>query len=266
MLRICMNGKRKYHSIGIAVEPTHWDFKKNQPKRNCPNKEYINQIIRAKESELQKRILELQACGEEFTIDDIFEDGQQIKAKTVGEFYMALNANLNRATKLFHNGTWVFYTFTQGFHTIPIIRWYYPFGKLYFCTSNQSNMSKYLLITNSNEAVRVSPERIAYISSDGNYTTMVLVCKEEHVFTFNLATFEKLIEQQLGSDAQTFIRLGKSLIINIAYIYYLSLPKQQIVLSDHSFAHKFTLTASKEALKALKVVLEESTKNRRIGI
>lgn len=127
-------------------------------------------------------------------------------------------------------------------------------------------MSKYLVLANSNEIVRVSPERIVYILSDGNYSTMTLIDKDEHVFTFNLASFEKLIEQQLGTDAQTFIRLGKSLIINGKYIYYVNVGKQQIILSDISFSHKFTLSASKEALKALKTVLEESIKSRRIGI
>lgn len=127
-------------------------------------------------------------------------------------------------------------------------------------------MSKYLVLTNSNEVVRVSPDRIVYILSDGNYSTMTLVDKDEHVFSFNLASFEKLIEQQLGTDAQSFIRLGKSLIINGKYIYYVNVSKQQIILSDSSFASKFTLSASKEALKALKNVLEESIKSRRIGI
>ncbi len=50
-------------------------------------------------------------------------------------------------------------------------------------------ISKYLVLTNSNDLVRVSPERIAYISSDGNYSTMVLVDKEEHLFTLNLNIF-----------------------------------------------------------------------------
>ncbi len=124
-------------------------------------------------------------------------------------------------------------------------------------------MSKHLVLINSNEVVRVSPERIVYILSDGNYSTMKLVDKEEHLFSFNLASFEKIIEQQLGTDAQTFIRLGKSLIINGKYIYYVNVSKQQIVLSDSSFPNKFTLSASKEALKALKTVLEESIKSRR---
>ncbi|MDR0394557.1 MAG: LytTR family transcriptional regulator DNA-binding domain-containing protein [Tannerella sp.] len=127
-------------------------------------------------------------------------------------------------------------------------------------------MSKHLVLINSNEVIRVSPERIVYILSDGNYSTMTLVDKEEHLFSFNLVSFEKLIEQQLGTDAQTFIRLGKSLIINGNYIYYVNVSKQQIILSDSSFPNKFILSASKEALKALKTVLEESIKSRRIGI
>lgn len=127
-------------------------------------------------------------------------------------------------------------------------------------------MSKYLVLINSNEVVRVSPDRIVFILSDGNYSTMTLVDKEEHLFSFNLASFEKTIEQQLGTDAQTFIRLGKSLIINGKYIYYVNVSKQQIILSDSSFPNKFTLSASKEALKALKAVLEDSIKSRRIGI
>lgn len=127
-------------------------------------------------------------------------------------------------------------------------------------------MSKYLVLINSNEIVRVSPDRIVYILSEGNYSTMTLVDKEEHLFSFNLSSFEKIIEQQLGTDAQIFIRLGKSLIINSKYIYYVNVSKQQIVLSDSSFPNKFTLSASKEVLKALKVVLEDSIKSRRIGI
>ena len=135
-----------------------------------------------------------------------------------------------------------------------------------FVMLKEKKMSKHLVLINSNEVIRVSPDRIVYILSDGNYSTMTLVDKVEHVFSFNLASFEKLIEQQLGTDAQTFIRLGKSLIINGKYIYYVNVSKQQIILSDSSFPNKFTLSASKEALKALKTVLEESIKSRRIGI
>ncbi|WP_295935759.1 LytTR family transcriptional regulator DNA-binding domain-containing protein [uncultured Alistipes sp.] len=124
----------------------------------------------------------------------------------------------------------------------------------------ECNMPKYIILTNSNEAVRVSPERIAYITSDGNYSSMMLTDSEKHVFSFNLSAFEKILERQLDSEAQTLIRLGKRLIINGRYIHYINVSKQQIILSDISFPTKFTLKVSKEALRTLKANLEDSIK------
>lgn len=43
-------------------------------------------------------------------------------------------------------------------------------------------MPKYIILTNSNEVVRVSPERIAYITSEGNYSSMVLTDGENMFF------------------------------------------------------------------------------------
>ncbi|MBP3517806.1 MAG: hypothetical protein J6K31_05290 [Parabacteroides sp.] len=31
MLRICKDGKRKYESIGIPLDPKYWNFKTNKP-------------------------------------------------------------------------------------------------------------------------------------------------------------------------------------------------------------------------------------------
>ena len=103
--------------------------------------------------------------------------------------------------------------------------------------------SKVLIISNSNELVRVRPERIVYVVSDGNYSTMVLHDKTEQVFTMNLAHFQQMIEEQLGRDAMTFIRIGKQLIVNRAHIFKINPNKQ----------------ASKEALKQLKALIESET-------
>jgi DNA-binding LytR/AlgR family response regulator len=108
--------------------------------------------------------------------------------------------------------------------------------------------------------VRVSPDRIVYISSDGNYSTLVQTDKTERVFTVNLGDMLKLIESQLKADAQLFIRIGKSLIINRNYIYCIHPYKQQLILSDNCFQHYFELSASKEALKQLKTYIESTIK------
>ena len=46
MVRISKDGKRKYVSVGISVKSEFWNFNKNEPKLNCPNREYINLIRR----------------------------------------------------------------------------------------------------------------------------------------------------------------------------------------------------------------------------
>ena len=67
MIRVCKDGKKKYVSLGVSVLPQFWDFTKNQPKKNCPNKAYIEKIIADKSSEFAERIIELKAEKKEFT-------------------------------------------------------------------------------------------------------------------------------------------------------------------------------------------------------
>ena len=116
--------------------------------------------------------------------------------------------------------------------------------------------NKVLIISNANELVRIKPERIVYVVSDGNYSTMVLHDKTEQVFTMNLAHFQQMIEEQLGKDAMTFIRIGKQLIVNRAYIFKINPNKQQLIMSDMDVNIAFDLQASKEALKQLKALIE----------
>lgn len=116
--------------------------------------------------------------------------------------------------------------------------------------------NKVLIISNINELVRIKPERVVYVESDGNYSTMVLHDKTEQVFTMNLAHCQQLMEEQLGKEAMTFIRLGKQLIVNRAYIFKINPTKQQLIMSNTEVNNAFTLQASKEALKQLKTLVE----------
>ena len=118
-------------------------------------------------------------------------------------------------------------------------------------------MNNTVIISLAGELIRVLPERIVYIESDGNYSTMILHDKLQQVFSFNLSHFQHILETQLKSNASRFIRVGKSIIINREYIYKINPGKQQLVLSDGRLNEAFTLTASKEALKQLKLLLEK---------
>ena len=113
-----------------------------------------------------------------------------------------------------------------------------------------------LIFPTSIDLVRIAPERIVYISSDGNYSTLVQADGEVRMLSFQLGQIEKMIADQLGSAGNRFIRIGKSLIINRSYIYYINVPKQKLVVSDvATFSH--TMSASKEALKSLKDLMEK---------
>ena len=79
------------------------------------------------------------------------------------------------------------------------------------------------------------------------------------MISYQLGQVEKMLASQLGSESSAFIRIGKSLIINRSYIYYINVPKQKLTLSDvESFGH--TVAASKEALKQLKELIEKEGK------
>ena len=120
-------------------------------------------------------------------------------------------------------------------------------------------MKKQLIISTSIDLVRIAPDKIVYIASDGNYSTLVQADNEVRMLSYQLGQIEKMISTQLGNEGNIFIRIGKSLIINRSYIYYISIPKQKLTLSDVStFSH--TVTASKEALKQLKELLEKEVK------
>ena len=91
MLRICKDGKKRYQSLGISVLPRYWDFTRNKPKPNCPNKEYIQKIILDKQTELQQRMLEFNSEQKEYTTTTLLNDeNKRFELKTVCQFYQEL--------------------------------------------------------------------------------------------------------------------------------------------------------------------------------
>lgn len=100
MLRISKDRKTKYKSLGISVNPVHWDFNKNRPKSNCPNKDYILKIIIDKEAEYQKKILELRAEDKEFTASTLITPTAKIRIKSVREFFQELVKEFEQSNKI----------------------------------------------------------------------------------------------------------------------------------------------------------------------
>ena len=88
MLRLTKSGKRKYVSLGISVKEKDWDFKKNQPKKSCPDREAIVKLISDKVSAYNSLIMELTAKQQEFTMSSLVQMVEnKVAVKTVSEMY-----------------------------------------------------------------------------------------------------------------------------------------------------------------------------------
>ena len=103
MLRLTKSGKRKYVSLGISVLEKDWDFKKNQPKKSCPDREAIVKLISDKVSAYNSLIMDLTARQQPFTVSSlILALENRTKVKTVSEMYDYL---IDEFRKTDHLGT-----------------------------------------------------------------------------------------------------------------------------------------------------------------
>ena len=114
MLRITENKKRVMKSLGISINPKYWDFGKEEPKPKCPDYELIQNIILKVKSEYQHLILEKLSKNEEFTASSLInEQKEEIKAKTVEEFYLSLIEELKQKGRIGNS-----YAYLNSYNTL----------------------------------------------------------------------------------------------------------------------------------------------------
>ena len=117
-------------------------------------------------------------------------------------------------------------------------------------------MNRELIISNTAELIRLHAEDIVSIEADGNYSTLYIIGEEKRVVLFQLGQLERMIGEQLGEEAVPFVRIGRSLIINLNYIYYINLNRQVLLLREPNGHRHETLKVSHESLKKLKDLIE----------
>lgn len=101
MLRITKDRKSKYQSLGISVHPQFWDFTKNQPKRNCPNRDAILRLITEKTKQYQEQLIEFKAENKDFTATTLIQKvDKPTKRMTVGESFLKQIEYLNSVKRI----------------------------------------------------------------------------------------------------------------------------------------------------------------------
>lgn len=117
-------------------------------------------------------------------------------------------------------------------------------------------MEKRIVFSTSTEMVSVAADTVVYFTADGNYSAINMADRGRFMLTMQLGQVERRIAERATAGDNRFIRIGKSLIVNRDFITYINPQRQKLVLSDgRTFRHE--VSASKEALKALKELLEK---------
>lgn len=120
-------------------------------------------------------------------------------------------------------------------------------------------MEHEIILSNATDLLRVSATSIMAIMADGNYSDIILNDGDKRCVAFQIGVLSEIISQQLDSDAPMFVRVGRSCIVNMEYLFAINLPHKQLVMRSHS-GFKVTLLPSKEALRDLKELVEKRTK------
>lgn len=120
-------------------------------------------------------------------------------------------------------------------------------------------MSKYIVISNNVDLLRVSSDNVVYFGAEGNYCKVYLADGNSHLLSFQIGKIEEQITMQMGASAQTFLRIGRSNIINSRYVYYVNPSRQNLIMSD-GLNFRYSITSSRESLSKLKEYIE-SMKN-----
>ena len=103
---------------------------------------------------------------------------------------------------------------------------------------------KFLYINSRDEFFRVDISRIVYFEAEGNYTNIILSNKLKGIVCMNLSQMQTVLSDNLKEAASIFARVGKSHIINLNYVYHISILRQRLTLSD-GINFEYALSVSK---------------------
>lgn len=90
MLRITKDRKIKYLSLGVSINQKHWDFTKNQPKSNCPNRKHIEKLILDTKTKYNNKIIEFTSLQKDYTPQSLVSTilKKNSTQKTISEAYL----------------------------------------------------------------------------------------------------------------------------------------------------------------------------------
>ena len=107
-----------------------------------------------------------------------------------------------------------------------------------------------ICINGRDELLVLDLGKVAYFKADDDYTTVFYMSGVTTNITLGLNKIESAIAAFPKSVTCNYVRVGRSVIVNQAYLYQLQVLQQKIVLFDGQ--RKISVTVPKVALKRYK--------------
>lgn len=88
---------------------------------------------------------------------------------------------------------------------------------------------------------------VAAVQADGNYSKVIYVTQKEIILTHGISKVEEALKM-CNDSRNTFVRLGRSVVINHAFLQKIDLQKSVLVLGDGQ-KNEIKLSLPKQVLK-----------------
>lgn len=119
----------------------------------------------------------------------------------------------------------------------------------------KSNNERKTFFHNHNETWLINPSSILYVIADGNYSVVYLSTVASFHLSMQLGDVLQKMQLQLPLTCDDFVRMGRSLIINLTYLHYICPAQGKLELLNRN-QDKVVLKASEESLRRLMFFLD----------
>ena len=113
-------------------------------------------------------------------------------------------------------------------------------------------MKEIIIQNGAGELIKVRSSDIVYVVAEGNYCSMYLAGGFKQQLWFNRQKFISIINEQMRAEKPVFISVGRSFIVNLAYLYLINPVQGDMILYDRATPQQIKLHASQDALNKLK--------------
>lgn len=110
-----------------------------------------------------------------------------------------------------------------------------------------------LYFNTRDELIRVDLRNVGYFKADRNYTDVYFLNGYHVTLPTSLVTIEKMLDDdRMKGRTMPFVRIGRSVIVNLRHIVHINVLKQELVICDMRTTCVLKVEVQKEALKKLK--------------